>query len=197
MTEVSMTRRGRVTPEREAELYEVVLDLLGEVGYDGLTMDAVAARTRSSKATLYRQWGGKVELVVAAMKQTRPVDIEQVDTGSLRGDFDALLANVDDAAMARTSSLMRGLAMAMHHHRDLGRVFREQIVEPDLRQFRRVLERAVERGEIRADNPALDHAVHLLLGAFVARGLLDGQPPTGGFLREYVRAVLLPVLVDA
>ncbi|KOG46577.1 TetR family transcriptional regulator, partial [Streptomyces varsoviensis] len=37
-----------MTPERESELYHAVLDLLGEVGYDALTMDAVAARTRSS-----------------------------------------------------------------------------------------------------------------------------------------------------
>lgn len=49
--------RTRLTPERESELYGAVLDLLREVGYDALTMDAVAARTRSSKATLYRQWG--------------------------------------------------------------------------------------------------------------------------------------------
>ena len=48
VTEVAAARRTRITPEREAELYEAVLDLLREVGYDALTMDAVAARTRSS-----------------------------------------------------------------------------------------------------------------------------------------------------
>ena len=59
VTEVDHGTRSRLTPEREAELYAAVLDLLREVGYDALTMDAVAARTRSSKATLYRQWGSK------------------------------------------------------------------------------------------------------------------------------------------
>ena len=197
VTDVTTSHRGRVTPEREAELYAAVLDLLGEVGYDGLTMDAVAARTRFSKATLYRQWGGKVELVVAAMKHTRPVAIDEVDTGSLRGDLHALPATLDDATLARHASLMRGLAMAMHHHRDLGRVFREQVVEPEMREFQRVLGRAVERGEIRADNPALDHAVRLVIGAFVVRAVIDGLPPTRGFLGEYVDAVLLPALVAA
>ena len=69
MAEVATPRRGRLTPEREAELYAAVLDLLREVSCDSLTMDTVAARTRSSKATLYRQWVGKAELVVRAPTQ--------------------------------------------------------------------------------------------------------------------------------
>ncbi len=64
--------RSRLTPEREAELYAAVLDLLREVGYDALTMDAVAARTRASKATLYRQWQGKPELVARRWTTTSP-----------------------------------------------------------------------------------------------------------------------------
>ena len=75
MTEVATARRSRITPEREAELYEAVLDLLREVGYDALTMDAVAARTRSSKATLYRQWGGKAELVARPIRHNKPGEI--------------------------------------------------------------------------------------------------------------------------
>ena len=72
MAEAATVRRSRITPEREAELYAAVLDLLREVGYDALTMDAVAARTRSSKATLYRQWGGKAKLVVRALRHQKP-----------------------------------------------------------------------------------------------------------------------------
>lgn len=109
MAEVATSRRSRFTAEREVELYETVLELLGEVGYDGLTMDAVAARTRTSKATLYRQWGGKVELVVEAMRHKQAGVVCEVDTGSLRGDFEALLAHGDEPAMEETSLLMRGL----------------------------------------------------------------------------------------
>ncbi|MFF4260109.1 TetR/AcrR family transcriptional regulator [Streptomyces sp. NPDC001663] len=195
MTEVTASRRSRFTPEREAKLYAAVLDLLGEVGYDALTMDAVAARTRSGKATLYRQWGGKVGLVIAAMRHNRHSGIAGVDTGSLRGDLDALLAHEDDAALERTSSLMRGLAMAAHHHPDLGRAFREQLVEAELDELRQALRRAVKRGEIRADNPALDHVAHMLVGALLVLGLLEDAPPTRAFLRGYVDAVVLPALV--
>jgi AcrR family transcriptional regulator len=195
VTEVTASRRSRFTAKRESELYETVLELLGEVGYDGLTMDAVATRTRTSKATLYRQWGGKVELVVEAMRHKRSGVVADVDTGSLREDLDVLLDRAAESSMEETSSLMRGLAVAMHRHPDLGRVFRERILNVELEAFQRVLRHAVDRGEIHADNPAPNHAAHMLLGALVARGLLEDLPPTRAFLRAYVDAVVLPVLL--
>ncbi|WP_320778398.1 TetR/AcrR family transcriptional regulator [Streptomyces sp. CRN 30] len=194
MTGTATTRRSRITPEREAELYAAVLDLLREVGYDALTMDAVAARTRSSKATLYRQWGGKAELVARAIRCMKPGDAAEVDTGSLRGDLLALVAREDDAAMEQNSALLRGLAMAIHTNPDLLEALRELLVEPELSEFQRVIGRAVERGEVRADNPALEYMVHMMLGAFATRALVDQLPPTQSFLKSYVDAVVLPAL---
>jgi AcrR family transcriptional regulator len=195
MTEgVATTRRSRITPEREAELYEAVLDLLREVGYDALTMDAVAARTRSSKATLYRQWGGKAELVAKAVRHGKPGRVTGVDTGSLRGDLHALVLHADDCEMEQNSALMRGLAMAVHGNPDLLQAFREHLIEPELAELRRMLQRAVERGEVRADNPAIGFVLHMMIGAFAARTLIDEQPPTQDFLLSYIDAVVLPAL---
>ncbi|WP_431982287.1 TetR/AcrR family transcriptional regulator [Streptomyces qinglanensis] len=194
MTESTATRRSRITPQREAELYEAVLGLLREVGYDALTMDAVAARTRSSKATLYRQWGGKPELVAKAVRHSKPGRTGDLDTGSLRGDFHALVAREDDCAMEQNSALMRGLFMAVHHNPDLLQAFKELLIEPEMAEFHRVLRRAVERGEVRADNPALEYVVHMLIGAFATRALIDDQPPTQAFLASYIDAVVLPAL---
>ncbi|MER7051684.1 MULTISPECIES: TetR/AcrR family transcriptional regulator [unclassified Streptomyces] len=194
MTVVTTARRSRITPEREAELYEAVLDLLREVGYDALTMDAVAARTRSSKATLYRQWGGKAELVVKAVRHNKPGEIGEVDTGTLRGDLHALIAHDDDCTMEQNSALMRGLAMALHQNPDLRQAFREQLIEPEMVEFRRLLERAVDRGEIRPGCPALDFLVPMLVGGFVTRALIEDQPPTQAFLTSYIDAVILPAL---
>ncbi|MER5597899.1 TetR/AcrR family transcriptional regulator [Streptomyces sp. NPDC002265] len=194
MTEVATARRSRITPEREAELYEAVLDLLREVGYDALTMDAVAARTRSSKATLYRQWGGKPELVARAIRHNKPGRAGDIDTGSLRGDFHAIASREDDCAMEQNSALMRGLFMAVHTNPDLLRAFRELLVEPEMEEFRVLLRRAVDRGEVRADCPALEYVVHMLIGAFATRALIDDQPPTQDFLISYIDAVVLPAL---
>ncbi|MCX5373228.1 TetR/AcrR family transcriptional regulator [Streptomyces sp. NBC_00015] len=195
MTEIATTRRSRITPEREAELYRAVLDLLREVGYDALTMDAVATRTRSSKATLYRQWGGKAELVAKAVRHDKPgASAGGVDTGSLRGDLHTLTMRSDDCEMERNSALMRGLAMAIHGSPDLLKAFKEHLVEPEMAEFRNVLQRAIDRGEVRADNPALDYVPHMMIGAFAARTMLDEQPPTQAFLLSYIDAVVLPAL---
>ena len=191
MTEaVAATRRSRITPEREAELYEAVLDLLREVGYDAVTMDAVAARTRSSKATLYRQWGGKAELVAKAVRHSKPggMGLVEIDTGSLKGDLHALTMRSDDCTMEQNSALMRGLAMAVHGNPDLLKAFRELLIEPEMVEFRRVLQRAVDRGEIRADNPALGFMMHMLIGAFAARNMIDELPPTQAFVTSYIDA---------
>ncbi|WP_069768645.1 MULTISPECIES: TetR/AcrR family transcriptional regulator [unclassified Streptomyces] len=195
MTEVATARRSRITPEREAELYEAVLELLREVGYDALTMDAVAARTRSSKATLYRQWGGKAELVAKAVRHGKPgSSADEVDTGSLRGDLHALTLRSDDCEMEQNSALMRGLAMAVHSNPDLLKAFKEHLVEPEMAEFRHMLQRAVDRGEVRADSPAMQFVPHMMIGAFAARTMLDEQPPTQAFLLSYIDAVVLPAL---
>ncbi|MGW0912374.1 TetR/AcrR family transcriptional regulator [Streptomyces sp. NPDC002784] len=195
MAETATARRSRITPERAAELYGAVLDLLREVGYDALTMDAVAARTKSSKATLYRQWGGKAELVAKAVRHSKPGGtLDGIDTGSLRGDLHALTRRSDDCQMEQNSALMRGLAMAVHSNPDLLRAFREHLVEPELADFRRVIQRAVDRGEIRPDNPAIEFVMHMMIGGFAARTMIDEQPPTQAFLISYIDAVVLPAL---
>ncbi|GGX17999.1 TetR family transcriptional regulator [Streptomyces malachitofuscus] len=194
MSEVATARRSRITPEREAELYRAVLDLLREVGYDAVTMDAVAARTRSSKATLYRQWGGKAELVVRAMRSQKPGGIADIDTGTLRGDLHTIIGREDDCVMAQNVALMRALAMAVHQNDDLRQAFKELLVEPEIEEFHRIVRRAVDRGEISPDNPALDYVVHMLVGAFATRTLIDDRPPTQKFLLSYLDAVVLPAL---
>ncbi|MEU0300141.1 TetR/AcrR family transcriptional regulator [Streptomyces sp. NPDC006175] len=186
--------RSRLTPERENELYSAVLDLLGEVGYEALTMDAVAARTHSSKATLYRQWGSKAELVVKALRNDKPVHLADVDTGSLRGDFLAVTVQTDDCTMEKNSALMRGLSHAVHNNPDLFQALRELLIEPEINGLGSMLQRAVDRGEVRADNPALPYVPHMMIGAFAARELVEERPVDQAFLTDYAEAVVFPAL---
>ncbi|MGW1711876.1 TetR/AcrR family transcriptional regulator [Streptomyces sp. NPDC002156] len=194
MTEIAAKGRGRISPAREAELYEAVLSLLREVGYDALTVEAVAARTRFSKATLYRHWGGKAELVVQALRSGTPFHIDAIDTGSLRGDLHALVTAPGSHPLQRNSDLLRGVAIALQHHPDLRQVLREKRAAIETATIRCLLERAVERGEIRPGNPALPYAVHVMLGALISHGLLIEQPPSQAFLASYIDSVVLPAL---
>jgi AcrR family transcriptional regulator len=188
------TRRSRISPEREAELYAAVLDLLREVGYEALTMDSVATRTRCSKATLYRQWTGKPELVAQAMRHAKGSVVGDIDTGSLHGDFHQLVGRLDDEQLAKETALVRGLVHAVHTHPDLLRALQDLIVDPDPTGLAAILRRAVSRGEVRADCPALEYVPYILIGALVARPLVGDRPPDRAFLLHYLDAVVLPSL---
>jgi len=188
------TRRSRLTPEREAELYTSVLALLREVGYDSLTMDAVATRTRCSKATLYRQWTGKPQLVAEALRHEKPVTLAGIDTGSLRGDFAAVVAQLNARRMEQDTALMRGVLQAAHAHPDLLSALRELLVVPELRSLEALLGQAVERGEVPADTAALSYVSYALLGSVIAHQLLEDRSADPAFVGTYIDAVVLPSL---
>src|SRR5918995_1165310 len=103
--------RPRVEGEREQEILDATIDILAEVGYDRLTMDAVAARARASKATLYRRWSSKVSLVIdALLLQKGPTTIP--DTGTLRGDLLEVFCGMgalDSEALATLSSVLTAI----------------------------------------------------------------------------------------
>lgn len=194
MSSVATTRRSRITPEREAELYGTVLGLLRKVGYDALTMDAVAAASHASKATLYRQWGSKAELVARAIRNAKPGGKHGVDTGSLRGDLAEIVSGFDECRIEQDTALMRGVGRVAHDNPELLQALRQHLIEPGLADLRVLLDRAIARGEIRADNPALDLVPHMLLGALVTGDLVEGKPVTQEFLATYLDAVILPAL---
>ncbi|GGT34424.1 TetR/AcrR family transcriptional regulator [Streptomyces purpureus] len=185
---------GKLTPEREAELHAAVLDLLREVGYEALTMDAVAARTKSSKATLYRQWGSKPELVARALRCTQPVSLAEIDTGTLRGDFAVMVQHSDDDQMAKDTALIRGLAHAVHESPELHKALKDLLVDPEITGLQTILRRAVDRGEIAPDRPALDFVPHLLIGAFIALPLIEERSVDRAFLSDFIDAVVFPAL---
>lgn len=89
-------RRG---PALDEAIFQAVLDELAEVGYARLTMEGVAQRARAGKASLYRRWPTRIELVMDAVYSRLPDPSAPPDTGSLRGDLLALLrANAEALA---------------------------------------------------------------------------------------------------
>lgn len=186
-------QRMRLSPEREAELYAVVVQLLREVGYAGLTMPTVATRARCSTATLYRQWRGKPGLVVAALRHAVP-DPERgrdVDTGSLRGDLRELARRTSKIAPAQ-HELMVGVGHAALRNDELATTMREQLSPPAV--LDEILDRAVARGEIPADTPARDFCELMMISVHLTRPIVDGRQGDEDYLLGFVDAVMLPAL---
>lgn len=188
-------QRTRLSPERMAELYAVVIELLREVGYNSMTMPAVAARARCSTATLYRQWRGKPGLVVTALRQHQSPDASglEVDTGSLRGDLHEMARRVPIAAPDE-HQLMAGIAHAALRDPELASVMREQLAEPATLIVDRIVQRAIDRGEIPADTPARGFVSHLMLALAMVRPMLEGQYVDADYMVQFVDAVMIPAL---
>ncbi|MFB8029771.1 MULTISPECIES: TetR/AcrR family transcriptional regulator [unclassified Streptomyces] len=189
----SAPRRSKITPERAQELYNAVLDLVRESGYDSLTMEGVAARTRCGKSTLYRQWGSKPELVVAALHSTRRTLFSDIDTGTLNGDLHET-ARVVDAASGQDTALMHALSHAALQNPDLLCAMRSTLITPAIAAIDAMVARAVRRGEITADNPAADYVAAQVLGIMRARPLLEGRYTEDAFLTDFIECAVLPAL---
>ncbi|MGW7428372.1 TetR/AcrR family transcriptional regulator [Streptomyces sp. NPDC054861] len=186
-------RRSKITPERETELYEAVIGLLREGGYDAVTMEGVAARTKCGKATLYRQWGTKPRLVTAALANRRCAFFTDIDTGSLAGDLRAA-ARAAGSRRDRDAELMEAVSQAYTRHPDLREALRDTVIDPEVAALDAMLRRAVERGEIDADNPAIGFVAPSFLGLLRVEQLFEQRFADEAALRAFVDAVLLPAL---
>lgn len=186
-------RRSKITPERAQELYAAVLDMLRESGYESLTMEGVASRSRCGKSTLYRQWGSKPELVVAALHGTRRGALRKIDTGSLAGDLlEAARAIGEDSG--RDTPLMLALSHAALQNPELLCALRESLILPELAAIEALVRRGVERGEVAADNPAAEFVPAQLLGVMRARPMLTGAYADETYLVRFVAGAVLPAL---
>jgi AcrR family transcriptional regulator len=164
-------------PSRDAALVESALQLLAEGGYAGLTMEAVAARAGVGKATLYRRWSGKEQLVVDALA-TLTEPLEPVAPSGVRDQLVVMLEAVRRKQDSRAGQIFPRLVGEAVDNPELMHRYRAQVLEPRRRRFMRVLQRGIDEGTVRPDVD-LDHAVDLLIGPMAYRNLLRNDPAPG------------------
>src|SRR4051812_42136176 len=151
----AVTTRPRVEGDREVEILDAALEVLAEVGYDRLTMDAVALKAKASKATLYRRWNGKVSLVIDALPHPpqHETPAEPVDTGSLRGDLIESYCGSGGLTDKPEVAAFGAILTAIMRDPEFAAAFRRDVVTPKLAASKAMFERAIERGEI---DPGVD-----------------------------------------
>jgi AcrR family transcriptional regulator len=184
-------RRGE---ELEKAILAAALEELAEVGYAGLTMERVAVRARTGKATLYRRWPGRAELVVDACAAHRLADIDLPDTGALRSDVIAALRQLSAGLATSHGEILRGLLTEVMHDPEFARLVRERVHTAGPGPIQGLLRRAVARGEIEPWIPTSRRAtvaVDLLRNHY----LLHGAPIPESVVTEIVDDVYLPLLL--
>lgn len=188
MTETSDTHahRGRPRdPHADRAALTATQELLGEVGYDRLTIEGVARRAGVAKTTIYRRWPSKRELVAAAIHDARGIP-PMPDTGSLAGDLEVLVVamarNLSDPAILQiTAELLSSLARGD----DLFDEYWNGYVVPMRTAFAEVFERAQRRGEIRVDVD-VDRLIDVFAGTNLYQAIRPSAQPLDERLREAV-----------
>jgi AcrR family transcriptional regulator len=167
------------------------------VGLGGLTIEHVARQAGVSKATIYRWWRGKNELVVEAYAAKAARDAPVPDTGSLRQDLKELLGRLGFALTnLQSGRVMAALVIEANERPAFGELFRRTMLSARRGAILEVLERARARGELRrgVDLPVV---VDALYGAVYHRLLMSAEPIDGWFISALIDHVLLGVIDPA
>jgi len=186
----AVRRPGRPRSERpEQAIIDATLEAIGDCGVDGVRCEDVAARAGVGKATLYRRWPVKEDLLIAAFASLK-TPLPEPRGESVREDLIAMLevmaADADDPRHARQFAVLHGEG---ERYPRLVRRYKEQVVEPRRELIRSVLRRGVASGELRPGTD-VEVAMLLLTGAVMARGKHDTTRAEPGFASRVVDELL-------
>jgi AcrR family transcriptional regulator len=175
-----------------AAIHEAARAELAETGYAGLTIDRVAERAHTGKASVYRRWPTKVELVIDAVYSGAQGLFEPPDTGELRADVLGLLRRIARGLDGPLGDVLRGLFPAVLSDPELDQA-RIRLVDPAPEPMLAILRRAAERGEVRAEalTELVAGAGPVLLRQYF---MLHGAPIPDDVITRIVDEVVLPLV---
>jgi len=192
--QVAAMHLGRPRDElREQAILDAAVDLLCTVGYEGFSMDTLAARAKASKATIYRRWSGKAEVVVAALRQRKCANEEIPNTGSLRDDLVEFMRCEAASSASEDVALFVGVLRAMQRDEELAKVLQEQLIFTKAAIVREIIDRSIRRGETPATvDPAF--MFETVQAVMFNRLVLQSGAIDDAFIIQVVDKVALPLL---
>lgn len=158
-------------------------------GFDCLTMEGIAARAGVGKTTIYRRWPNKASIILDALFEEGVPSAAFPDTGDARRDIRRQMRRFVRELQGPLGCKLAALLAKGRLDEEMGKAFRERWIDPRRREAREVIERGVERGEIRrgVDPEVL---VDALYGPIYFRLLGEHAPLTPGFADSLVDLVL-------
>jgi len=194
-TEVPRSSRGGRPrdPSRDSVIRAAILRLLADVGYGALTMDAVASEAGVGKATIYRRWRTKQDLVVDTISDLNRAEATSPDTGSLEGDLRLMLRSLVSVVAGPTEATTLSLLSTVPHQPALAEAFRDGPLAVWRHAFEQIWARAEQRGEVR---PGVAGSVpaETTSALLVQRWLLTGEPVDEAYADEVLDTVVLPLV---
>lgn len=176
----------------DAAILHAAMELLGESGIASVTMDAVAQRAGAGKASLYRRWKSKDELLADALTLHSPIEVN-VDTGSLRGDLVKVYAHyygIGNHVMQ--AAVQEMLGNVRQHMAWTEKVTPERLTARRAR-VRALVEGAVERGEIETPDD-IDMLLDLVPAMILYRYNTQAQKVTRASIAHFVDSLVLPLV---
>jgi AcrR family transcriptional regulator len=197
MTTTDMPRPSRGgrprDPSRDGVIRAAILRLLADVGYGALTMDAVASEAGVGKATIYRRWRTKQDLVVDTISDLNRAEASPADTGSLEGDLRQMLRSLVTVITGPTGAATLSLLSTMPHQPALAEAFRNGPLAVWRQSFAEIWTRAEHRGEV-LPGVAGSVAAETTSALLVQRWLLTGKPIDEAYADEVLDTVVLPLV---
>lgn len=192
MPEITRARPGRKRSEDSRQaILAAALELTAELGYAGLTIEGIAARSRTGKQTIYRWWPSKADVLLDALAATADLHVPVTEHGSYAADLHAFL----DAsfALGQTRAVQEALRALMAHAQidpAFHERFRAAFLERRRAALRVILDRARERGDL-PPHPSPEVVCDLVFGVIWYRVLATGAPLNDDLADELV-TVLIP-----
>jgi AcrR family transcriptional regulator len=166
-------RRGAA---RTDELLQVTLDLATEVGYAGLSIEAVARRAGVGKHTIYRRWPSKTALLLDALARAWSTDLDYHDTGDLRADLrEQFLRSAPALSAPPIGPVYRAVIAEAQSDPALRATLHERFLVTVERATLDRITRAQQTGELVPDAD-LTFAAEVLCGSLYYRFLLTDRP---------------------
>ena len=188
------SRGGRPRdPSRDGVIRAAILRLLADVGYGALTMDAVASEAGVGKATIYRRWRTKQDLVVDTISDLNRAGSTAPDTGSVESDLRELMHQMVSLIAGPTGAATLSLLSTMPHQPALAEAFRQGPMAVWRQAYDDIWQRAEKRGEVR---PGLSRSTvaETTSALMVQRWLLTGEPVDDAYADEVLETVVLPLV---
>jgi len=176
-------------PACDAAILQAALEVFAEEGYAGVSIDGVAARAGVGKATIYRRWASKAELVVEAVRCGASVDDRLPDTGDLRADLTSMMQPLIDRLRGDDAKLLTMFAVERQREPELQEQFNQSVIGKKREHLRHLVALAIERGELPPDTDV--ELIAEVPPALIWHHALYGLPMADDFL-ERILNMLIP-----